>query len=78
MYSLPTKRISLFKYFLWARNSRLYSGIGGSKANGAGFRPKVDPAAVAVAHNFKDSLIAGRANPHEDLGSATNPNSQIH
>lgn len=59
MYSSPSRRISLDKNFLWVRNSRLYKGIGGSRASGAGFRPKVEPAEVAVAHSFKDFLIAG-------------------
>lgn len=62
IYSSPNKRISFGKNFLWVRNNRLYRGIGGSKANGAGFRPKVDPAAVAVAHNLNDPLIARVAN----------------
>lgn len=57
-YASPSKRISLDKNFLWVRNSRRYRGIGGNKANGAGFRPNVDPAAVAVAHNLNDSFIS--------------------
>jgi hypothetical protein len=51
MYSSPTWRISLGKNFLCARNSLLYNGIGGRRANGAGLKPFVVPAAVGVAIN---------------------------
>ena len=52
-------RISFGKNFLWVRNNRLYRGIGGNKANGAGFRPRVDPAAVAIADRLNDSRMIG-------------------
>lgn len=57
MYSSPSRRICGSKYFRCARSRRLYSGIGGSKANGAGLSPLVEPTAVGLANSRKDSLM---------------------
>ena len=58
MYSSPSRRICGSKNFRCARSKRLYSGIGGSKANGAGFSPLVEPIAVGFASSRNDSLMA--------------------
>lgn len=57
MYSSPSRRICGTKYFRCARSRRLYSGIGGSKAKGAGFSPLVEPIAVGFASSRNDSLM---------------------
>ena len=48
-YSSPNNRISLGKCFRWARRRRLYNGMGGRRAIGAGLKPLVVPTAVGVA-----------------------------
>lgn len=57
MYSSPSRRSSGSKYFRCARSRRLYRGIGGSRANGAGLSPPVEPTAVGLASSRKDSLM---------------------
>jgi hypothetical protein len=57
IYSSPSNRISLGKHFLCARNSLLYSGIGGSRAKGAGLKPLVVPTDVGVAINNLECIL---------------------
>src|SRR4030088_1902757 len=57
IYSSPSNRISPGKHFLCARNSLLYSGVGGSKANGAGLNPSAAPAVVGVAINSRGCIL---------------------
>ena len=57
MYSSPSSRISLGKCFRCARNSRLYKGIGGSSASGAGLKPLVVPTEVGVAIRNRDTIF---------------------
>ncbi len=57
MYSSPSTRICLGKYFLWDRNRRRYKGKRGNSAKGAGRSPVVDPAAVGLASKRDVILI---------------------
>jgi len=57
-YSSPSNLIRGSKCFRCARSNRLYSGIGGSKASGAGLSPLVEPTAVGLASRRIDALIS--------------------
>ena len=59
MYSSPSRRICGSKCFRCARSRRLYSGIGGNKASGAGFSPLVEPAAVGIASKRNEGFMTG-------------------
>jgi hypothetical protein len=43
--------------FLWARNNRLYKGIGGNRAIGSGRKPLPVPADVAVAMRERGCIL---------------------